>query len=221
VAARGEWYLFVDGENLTARAENFMHGQGSELIAGRFWQPGTYVWLPRTIVDDVLVFTVGWGMHQRPKRAMYYTTAGGDQESRDTIHDRLQQLGFAPMVFPYIKKTGRSKGVDIALTRDMLSHAYKDNYDVAVLITGDADFLPLVDEVQRQGKAVVLGFFGVANGLDVKLRRAVDYYVNLDQTFLTYWAHYVGEVRAGNVPDEGEVRIPKPSPKLPAVPETS
>ena len=51
-----------------------------------------------------------------------------------------------------------SKGVDVTLTTLMLSHAFRNNYDVAVLVTGDGDFGPAVREVRRGGKAVHLWF---------------------------------------------------------------
>jgi len=31
----------------------------------------------------------------------------------------------------------------------MLSHAFLDHYEVACLVTGDADYIPLVEEVKR------------------------------------------------------------------------
>ena len=74
------------------------------------------------------------------------------------------------------KVKGRpSKGVDIALTCDMLSHASHDNYDVAVLIAGDGDYVPLVDEVKRLGKLVHLVFFQ-STGLNPKLTCPQEWY---------------------------------------------
>ena len=35
--------------------------------------------------------------------------------------------------------TRRSKGVDIILTKDMLSHAFPGNFDAALLVAGDGD----------------------------------------------------------------------------------
>ena len=41
----------------------------------------------------------------------------------------------------------------------MLSHAFRDNYEVAVLVAGDGDYVPVVQEVQRLGKIVFVWFF--------------------------------------------------------------
>jgi hypothetical protein len=81
VAERGEWYLFVDGENLTARGENLFHDREAKLVDGRYWQPGTYLWLPQVLTGGVERFDIGFrGMRALPRSAFYYTTAGGDQE---------------------------------------------------------------------------------------------------------------------------------------------
>lgn len=46
------------------------------------------------------------------------------------------------------------KGDDIHLSLDMLRDACKDKYDKAILISGDGDFTPLVNYVQKENKEV-------------------------------------------------------------------
>jgi Uncharacterized conserved protein len=46
------------------------------------------------------------------------------------------------------------KEVDIMLATDMLSLAYKNAYDTAILVTGDSDFSYTVEEIQSLGKRV-------------------------------------------------------------------
>lgn len=46
------------------------------------------------------------------------------------------------------------KGDDIHLAVDMLADAYENRFDVAVLISGDGDFQPLVSKVRAKGKRV-------------------------------------------------------------------
>ncbi len=46
------------------------------------------------------------------------------------------------------------KGVDVKLASHMLVFAFDNQYDVAVLVSGDGDFAPVVEEVQRLGKVV-------------------------------------------------------------------
>ena len=81
-----------------------------------------------------------------------------------------------------------SKGVDISLARDFLGHAYKDDFDAAVLVAGDADFVPLVEDVKRLGKQVFVLFF-LSQGLGVELRRHSDAYYNFEVPFGQAWAN--------------------------------
>jgi len=58
------------------------------------------------------------------------------------------------------KKMGqKQKGVDTQIAIDMLSKAYEDHYDIAVLIAGDEDFLPVVEAVKNTGKRVYGVYF--------------------------------------------------------------
>lgn len=46
------------------------------------------------------------------------------------------------------------KGDDIHLAVDMISLAYENAFDTAVLISGDGDFVPVIQKVQKLGKIV-------------------------------------------------------------------
>lgn len=47
------------------------------------------------------------------------------------------------------------KGVDAALVTDLLSLAWQQAYDVAILVSGDADYIPAVEHVQDRGLKVI------------------------------------------------------------------
>lgn len=51
------------------------------------------------------------------------------------------------------------KGVDIMLATDLLQFAWRDLYDVAVLVTGDGDFTYAVQTVKNIGKYVEVAAF--------------------------------------------------------------
>ena len=76
--------------------------------------------------------------------------------------------------------------MDIALTKDMLSHAFLGNYGVAVLVAGDGDYVPLIGEVKRLGKRVHLVFFE-GEGLNPKLKLASDEFLDVTRQFLERW----------------------------------
>jgi uncharacterized LabA/DUF88 family protein len=59
------------------------------------------------------------------------------------------------------------KGVDAAIVTDLLSLAFQKSYDLAVLVTGDADFIPAVDYLQSTGLRVVNAAWA-GHGYDLK-----------------------------------------------------
>ncbi len=51
------------------------------------------------------------------------------------------------------------KGVDTRIATDMIKLAWADNYDVAVLLSSDRDFVPVVDFLSTKGVKVIHGAF--------------------------------------------------------------
>ena len=51
------------------------------------------------------------------------------------------------------------KGVDTRIVTDMMSLAWADNYDVAVLVSADRDFVPVAEFLQTRGIKVLHGAF--------------------------------------------------------------
>lgn len=47
------------------------------------------------------------------------------------------------------------KGIDAAIVTDLLMLAWEQAFDVAVLVTSDADFIPAVERVQERGLKVI------------------------------------------------------------------
>lgn len=54
---------------------------------------------------------------------------------------------------PYVGRP--EKGVDAALVTDLLALAWQGSYDVAILVSSDADFVPAVEHVQDKGLKVI------------------------------------------------------------------
>ena len=95
--------------------------------------------------------------------------------------------GFDPGVFK--RRIGKSKGVDIALVTYFLIHAVDDNYDWVVLVAGDQDYLPLVSEVKRRGKVVVVAFFE-EEGIGEQLKVEADHFFAIDSMIRDEWLRY-------------------------------
>lgn len=209
------WMTFVDGENLTIRGQNFAKSQGIDLIQGELWRPNEFLWLPRwyqqawrqppqpqhpTAGQDVFRYigSAEVALEQQGTRATYYTALKRGEPELTAMKELIWKIGFNPAVF---KKTGeKSKGVDITLTRDMLTHAFRDNFDVAILMTGDADFIPVVEELKRLGKRVHISFFPEGHGLSPALRRSADSFggTTFVQHFVGAWREYSDWIKRGS-----------------------
>jgi uncharacterized LabA/DUF88 family protein len=70
------------------------------------------------------------------------------------------------------------KGDDIYLATDMVSLAYEDQYDVAVLVSGDGDFVPAIKRVQKLGKRVENVYFKISRSS--YLKSVCNFSLNLD-----------------------------------------
>ena len=51
------------------------------------------------------------------------------------------------------------KGDDVYLAVDLVSGAYENLYDTAIIISGDEDFVPAIPKSQKLGKKVVNAYF--------------------------------------------------------------
>jgi len=71
----------------------------------------------------------------------------------EALHDTA--LGFGSLRGKR-SRAPRQKGVDTLIAVDMLVGAFTGIYSVALLVSGDADFVPVVDEVRRRGVQVVV-----------------------------------------------------------------
>jgi uncharacterized LabA/DUF88 family protein len=175
--------LFVDGENFTIRAQKIAEANGVVLSDGSHYSKDVFVWLPGLPATQDT--TQGHlRLQHHAIRSFYYTSVAGDDLRIQDVRQRLRNMGFNPHVF---KKTrDKAKGVDIALSKDLLVNAFFDNYDVAVLVAGDGDYVPLVEEVKRQGKVVYLVFFE-DEGLNRDLWMVADSYFEMKQFFIDCW----------------------------------
>ncbi|MFB6265511.1 MAG: NYN domain-containing protein, partial [Candidatus Nanohaloarchaea archaeon] len=62
--------------------------------------------------------------------------------------------------------------VDVYLSTAATEAIFDDNIDIIVLVTRDADFLPVVQKAKEKGKKVIVA--GMEPGFSVALRNAAD-----------------------------------------------
>jgi len=113
---------------------------------------------------------------------IYVTFNPEDDEEKRKVESFIRALegggGFYVKSIPkrkkYINENGVrreiwvEKGTDVALVTDMLTLAYNDAYDTAILVSGDTDFLEAVRAVKARGKKVEVAAFSNAIGEDLK-----------------------------------------------------
>ena len=179
--------VFVDGENLTIRAQNLAKRYELKPKPGPLYRQDVFIWADGTGFPqpDLGIWHDQW-VAGSPLRSSYYTSLTGTHEEVSDVKQALWNLGFQPEVFKRNKPGQKAKGVDIALTKDMLSNAFLGNYDTAILVAGDGDYVPLVQEVKRLGKRVHVCFFPT-DGLSPDLKLASDCFIDLTNTFIQTW----------------------------------
>lgn len=74
------------------------------------------------------------------------------------------------------------KGVDSLLVTDMLKMAYNDNYDTAILVSGDADFACAVEAVKDNGQHVEVASFATLQSY--QLYQMCDKSITLNKAYL-------------------------------------
>lgn len=82
--------------------------------------------------------------------------------ARSQVHDRAQAVQGMHVYEGDARKRRRigyqQKKVDVMIAVDMMMHTFRRNMHRATLLTGDADFKPLVDALVREGMQVTLWY---------------------------------------------------------------
>ena len=93
-----------------------------------------------------------------------------------SFHSKLEYMGIKTTIKPL--KYGKEKGIDVALVTDLLILAYGKTMDIAVIVSGDQDFVDAIKEVQRQGIIVEVASF--PNGFSDPIKRTADKIIPLE-----------------------------------------
>ncbi len=160
--------IFIDGSNLYHHVKTvFGHAQ---IDLGRF---------------------ADWLVGGRKLIRTYYYNAPVPSERDPDRHKRQQRFFDALSRIPYLEvRLGRleprgesvyvEKGVDVRIAVDMLSMAFRNAYDTAVLVSCDGDFSHVVDAVRDIGKHVEVACFEKS----YHIRRSADKVIDLNKTSL-------------------------------------
>ena len=165
--------IFIDGSNLYHSLKN--HFKRTDIDIGKFCNK---------LLEK-----------RRLIRTYYYNATVGQREEPDRYRD--QQKFFAGInAIPYCElRLGRlvynnwpsappyEKGVDILLATDMITHSFKNNYDVAILIAGDNDYVGAIQGVKDNGKNVEVALFGKER-TSMQLRKVADKVIAINARLL-------------------------------------
>jgi len=140
--------FFIDSGYLR---ESLRQITGDENFAlHKFPQSFAHKFMPSTTISPELIRTYYYDAIYDVDNPLY--------KERKSYFDALNSYENVEVKLGNLIKTTngyRQKGVDILLTIDVLTKAYQDHFDYAILFCGDRDFLPLVKVVKdATGKKV-------------------------------------------------------------------
>jgi uncharacterized LabA/DUF88 family protein len=189
---------FVDGENLTARFEDMLRTGREErksshaykTIGAVAYQQARFVWSQSTVN--------GFQNSEALQRVHYYTTFSGGNEELEAIHEQISSLRafqfvdgaidrpsnaitLISRVFHKTARKTKTKSVDINLCVDVLEYVRQDALDSVFLVTGDVDYLPLIEAVMKAGKTVYVA--ALSAGLSRRLKYCADKFIPLDDLY--------------------------------------
>jgi uncharacterized LabA/DUF88 family protein len=142
--------IFIDGSNLYHSLKN--HFNRTDLDIGKFCRKLLF---KRQLIR-IYYYNARVGQKQEPELYKQQQAFFNGIKAIPYTELRLGRLVYNnwPSVPPY------EKGTDVQLATDMLTHAFKNNYDVAVLVAGDNDFVGALQAVKDNGKNVEVALFG-------------------------------------------------------------
>ena len=106
------------------------------------------------------------------------------KSDRNLYHD-LMHAGIDPKFMPMPQSGTWEKGADVALAIDAMQVGLSGLIDIAVLVTGDGDFVPLARALMKQGVRVMAAFFDYKDGehkgfINERLANVCNYTMNVN-----------------------------------------
>jgi len=166
--------IFIDGSNLYHSLKN--NFQRTDIDMGKFCAR----LLETRRLIRIYYYNAIVGMKQEPERYRSQQTFFNSVQQVPYLEMRLGRLVYTPAwpnVPPY------EKGIDIMLTTDLLTHSFKGNYDVAILVAGDSDYVGAIQQVKNNGQNMEVVLFG-RQTTSRPLREVADRVVDIDGRYL-------------------------------------
>ena len=165
--------IFIDGSNLYHSLKN--HFGRTDLDIGKF----CHKLLGRRRLVRIYYYNAKVGLKEEPERYRQQQSFFAGVNTISYCELRLGRLVYTnwPTVPPY------EKGTDVQLATDMITHGFKNNYDVAILVAGDNDFVGALQAIKDNGKHVEIALFG-KEGTSRQLRTVADKIISINTRLL-------------------------------------
>ncbi len=167
--------IFIDGSNLYHSLKNFFKRTDIDIgkLGGRL--------LDKRRLIRIYYYNAKVGRDQEPERYRDQQAFFASVSAIPYCELRLGRLVYTsnwPNTPPY------EKGVDIQLATDMITHSFKNNYDVAILAASDTDYVGALQAVKDNGKHVEVALFGKER-TSQQLRTVADKVVTMNSRLLS------------------------------------
>lgn len=132
--------------------------------------------------------------------AVYFTDFSGSDAELHEARVFIRSQGFDPQIIRERSQLAKQrenrlrnegilekpKGVDIGLAVRLLEDSYRHLFDICYLFTSDADYLPVIQAIQRVGQKVIV--FGYKDGMgnNSDLEYVPDAFIDLSERMRTY-----------------------------------
>jgi uncharacterized LabA/DUF88 family protein len=165
--------VFIDGSNMYHSLKALFHR--TDIDIGRFCGK----LLDKRRLIRIYYYNAKVGLKEEPERYRDQQKFFNSVEQIPYLEMRLGRLVYNnwPSSPPF------EKGVDIQLATDMITHAFKNNYDTAILVAGDNDFVGAIQAVKDNGKNVEVALFG-AERTSLNLRTVADRIITINKQLL-------------------------------------
>jgi len=165
--------IFIDGSNLYHSLKG--HFKRTDIDIGRF---ANKLVEKRNLIR-IYYYNASVGRREEPERYRHQQAFFASISAIPYCELRLGRLVYInwPNTPPY------EKGVDIQLTTDLLTHSFKNNYDVAILVAGDSDYVGALQAVKDNGKNIEVALFGKER-TSRPLREVADKVISIDRRLL-------------------------------------
>jgi len=176
--------MFVDGENIVFRYQEMLLSEivpNSDIIHYK----DIFLWHPNLTKQT-------W---HNLIRVNYYTSMVASEENICEMKEKISNIRYdfaikgkeggsaqiCPYIFKKAKSSQKSRNVDIQICIDIMRSVCCNQADLIIIVSGDGDYLPLIQEIMRHGKQVYV--YALSSGLFPSLKYTPDDFMCIDNIF--------------------------------------